>query len=35
VKVILDRIDRVQRKLQFAMVEEQRKAERRTRSSRK
>src|SRR5581483_733975 len=30
-KVILDRIDRAQRKLQFAIVEEQRKAERRRR----
>ncbi len=35
VQVILDRIDRVQRKLQFAIVEEQRKAERRTRRSRR
>ncbi|HVH87899.1 MAG TPA: RNB domain-containing ribonuclease [Terriglobales bacterium] len=32
VRVILDRIDRVQRKLQFAIVEEQRRAERRTRT---
>jgi len=31
VQVILDRIDRVQRKLQFAIVEEQRKTERRRR----
>jgi ribonuclease R len=35
VQVILDRIDRVQRKLQFAIVEEQRKTERRTRRSRR
>ncbi|HWC19318.1 MAG TPA: RNB domain-containing ribonuclease [Terriglobales bacterium] len=35
VRVILDRIDRVQRKLQFAIVEEQKKAERRTRRSRR
>jgi ribonuclease R len=34
VRVILDRIDRVQRKLQFAIVEEQRKAEKRTRRAR-
>ena len=33
-RVILDRIDRVQRKLQFAIVEEQRKAEKRTRRAR-
>ena len=33
--VILDRIDRVQRKLQFAIVEEERKTESRTRRSRK
>ncbi len=35
VQVILDRIDRVQRKLQFAIVEEQRKTETRTRRSRR
>ena len=35
VQVILDRIDRVQRKLQFAIVEEQRKTEKRTRRSRR
>jgi ribonuclease R len=35
VRVILDRIDRVQRKLQFAIVEEQRKAEKRTRRARR
>ena len=35
VQVILDRIDRMQRKLQFAMVEEQRRRERRPRRSRR
>ena len=35
VQVILDRIDRAQRKLQFAIVEEQRKTEKRTRRSRR
>ena len=35
VQVILDRIDRVQRKLQFAIVEEQRKTRTRIRKSRK
>jgi ribonuclease R len=34
VRVILDRIDRAQRKLQFAIVEEQRKTEKRTRRAR-
>jgi ribonuclease R len=34
VRVILDRIDRVQRKLQFAIVQEQRKTEKRTRRAR-
>jgi ribonuclease R len=34
VHVILDRIDRVQRKLQFAIVVEERKTEKRTRRSR-
>lgn len=35
VQVILDRIDRAQRKLQFAILEEERKTERRTRRSRR
>jgi ribonuclease R len=35
VQVILDRIDRAQRKLQFAIVEEQRKTGRRTRRPRR
>jgi ribonuclease R len=35
VQVILDRIDRGQRKLQFAVVEEQRKTEKQTRRPRR